>query len=135
MAPRDIKTTLNYCAPLDSNPLYKYVFEPPPGVPRTNFTMEAHPVIVRDVRGTSMEGDASLDVHGFQFIKHVAEEKEFLDEKDIQTAYYREVEELIKSHVPGARKVFIFDHTIRWVHVVTARISQLMPWYCKTSRG
>ena len=41
-------------------------------------------------------------------------EKDFTDEERIQSVYYKEVEELLKKEV-GAKRVFIFDHTIRSV--------------------
>jgi hypothetical protein len=36
-----------------------------------------------------------------------------VEEDAIRTKYYAEVEDLLKKHVPGAKRVFIFDHTIR----------------------
>ena len=64
----------------------------------------------RDARGR--EHEFSLDTHGFQFVRHVSAETEFVDEERIKGVYYKEGEELLKS-VTGAKRVLIFDHTIR----------------------
>ena len=47
-------------------------------------------------------------------MKHKSEETEFVDEERIKSVYYKEVEELLKK-VTGAKRVVIFDHTIRYV--------------------
>lgn len=38
-----------------------------------------------------------------------------MDEERIRDVYYREAEELLKREVPGAKSIYIFDHTIRQV--------------------
>ena len=47
-------------------------------------------------------------------MKYPSVEKEFDDDERIQNVYYPEVEKLLKE-VAGAKRVFIFDHTIRCV--------------------
>ncbi|PCH36584.1 hypothetical protein WOLCODRAFT_140509 [Wolfiporia cocos MD-104 SS10] len=110
LAPHDVPTTMNYYAPAGDQAPYQYVYEPPEGTPRTNIGTDPHPVVVHDARGREQE--FSLDKTGFQFVKHVSQEKEFDDEERIKTVYYKEVEELLKNTV-GAKRVYIFDHTIR----------------------
>jgi hypothetical protein len=112
LSPHNVQTTLNYYAPADNQAPYNYTFTPPEGTPRTNIKDDPQSVVVRDVRGS--EATVGLDKTGFQFVKHVSEEKAFTDEDAIQTRYYQEVEELLKKET-GARKVVIFDHTIRQV--------------------
>ncbi|KLO05818.1 methyltransferase [Schizopora paradoxa] len=111
-APHDVPTTLNYYSPIgdDSEPPFLYVTDPPPGVPKTNLGLDPHPTIIHDVRGK--EDTVSLDKTGFQFVKHVSEEKDFLDEDRIKSVYYKELEELLKKET-GAKRVFIFNHAIR----------------------
>ncbi|OTA97592.1 hypothetical protein M434DRAFT_18984 [Hypoxylon sp. CO27-5] len=70
----------------------------------------SHPVHITDVRGR--EAEFTLDGNGFQYVPHVAQEKDFLDEEHIKAVYYPETEQLLKD-VTGASKIFIFDHTIR----------------------
>ena len=38
--------------------------------------------------------------------------RDFHDEAELKSAYYREVEELVKRET-GASKVVVFDHTVR----------------------
>lgn len=112
IAPHDVQTTLNYLGKetLDGQPPFNIVYKVPPEVPRTNITTDPHEVVIHDVRG--QEDTVSLDKTGFQFVKHVSQEKDFLDDKAIEAHYYKEVEELLKRET-GAKRVFIFDHTIR----------------------
>ena len=115
--PHDIQTTLNYYSPIGDEAPYNYVYEPPEGIPRSNVGTDPHPAVINDVRGK--EDTVGLDKTGFQFVKHVSEEKDFLDEELIKTRYYKEVEELLKKEA-GAKRVFIFDHTIRYVNCTIA---------------
>ncbi|KIJ17764.1 hypothetical protein PAXINDRAFT_130125 [Paxillus involutus ATCC 200175] len=110
LAPRDVSTTLNYYTPTDDQPPYNYVDEPPVGVPRSNVGQDTRPVIIHDARGK--EDALGLDISGFQFVQSPSDEKDFVDEERIKTVYYAEVEEILKKHA-GAKRVFIFDHTIR----------------------
>ena len=116
LAAHDVPTTLNYYTPdpsSDETP-YQYVYDPPEGKKKDNIGLEPHDVVIRDARGKEKEYDLSLDTSGFQFVKHESAEKDFTDEERIQSVYYKEVEELLKKEV-GAKRVFIFDHTIRSV--------------------
>jgi len=104
LSPHDVHTTLNYIHQDTDEAPYNYVEAPPAGKPRTNLREDPHPVVIRDVRGR--EDTVSLDKTGFQFVKHISEEKDFLDEERITTRYYKEVEELLKKEA-GAKRVFI----------------------------
>ncbi|EMD31101.1 hypothetical protein CERSUDRAFT_163525 [Gelatoporia subvermispora B] len=110
LTPGDVPTSLNYYAPIGEERPYNYAYEAPQGIPKSNVGTDPHPAVIHDVRGK--EDTVSLDTTGFQFTKHVSEEKDFLDEELIKTRYYKEVEELLKKEV-GAKRVFIFDHIIR----------------------
>ncbi|KAA1469915.1 hypothetical protein DENSPDRAFT_835605 [Dentipellis sp. KUC8613] len=108
LSPHDVQTTLNYYKPSDEIP-YNYTYKRDDG-PQTNIVPEAHDAVVHDIRGK--EQTVSLDTSGFQFVKHVSEEKKFVDEDAITSSYYKEVEDLLKRET-GAKRIFIFDHTIR----------------------
>jgi hypothetical protein len=54
----------------------------------------------------------SLDEHGFVFVGHNTKVVDFFDPDQLQSVYYPEVEQLIKS-LSGASRVVIFDHTLR----------------------
>lgn len=113
LPPRDVHTTLNYSSFLTDETPYNYVYNPPDNKPRTNLLPEPHPALIHDIRGK--EDTVSLDKNGFAFVKSPSKETEFVDEERIKDIYYKEVEELLKKHVPGVKRVHIFDHTIRWV--------------------
>ena len=109
----DVPTTLNYYAPLGdpASPAYRYIYlAPPAGTPEHNLGDDPQPVVVHDARGR--EHEFALDTHGFQFVRHVSVEREFVDEERIKDVYYKEAEQLLKE-VTGAKRALIFDHTIR----------------------
>jgi len=110
LPPRDIQTVFNYYSPIGTEAPYQYVYDPPKDTPSNNIGADPHPAVVHDARGKEQE--LNIDNAGFQFVKHVSKEKEFLDDEKIEKEYYKEVEELLKKEV-GAKRVFIFDHTVR----------------------
>ena len=114
LSPRDVQTTFNYFAPIDDEPPFQYTYQVPEGTRQNNIGQDTQPAVVHDVRGKEQEYGVGLDTSGFQFVKHESAEKDFTDEERIQSVYYKEVEELLKKEV-GAKRVFIFDHTIRSV--------------------
>ncbi|KAK0280191.1 hypothetical protein LTR35_008342 [Friedmanniomyces endolithicus] len=69
-----------------------------------------HHVQVEDMR--SIRSQFTLEKTGFELIDHVSKEKDFLDEKQITSVYYPEVEELIKKKT-GATKVHVVSHMCR----------------------
>jgi len=62
--------------------------------------------------GRAVRGDFALDLQGFEFVDHATKMADFFDADELKTVYYPEVEALIKQ-VSGARRVHIFDHTLR----------------------
>ncbi|KAH7090228.1 hypothetical protein FB567DRAFT_577560 [Paraphoma chrysanthemicola] len=79
----------------------------------------AHDFVVTDVSGD--EDEYSLDGSGFQYYRHKSGEKDFIDDKVIETAYYDECKQLLKE-VTGASRVHIFNHKVRrgptqWHHL------------------
>jgi hypothetical protein len=75
---------------------------------KTSGTQELHPMEVRDGR----LGKFSLDENGFTFVGHKTAVKDFLDLEELKRVYYPEVSLLIKT-VSGAKRVHVFDHTLR----------------------
>ncbi|EJT71333.1 hypothetical protein GGTG_10592 [Gaeumannomyces tritici R3-111a-1] len=105
---RDVRTTLNFYKPnADGSPPHPTYTDRPETYDRP---VEPHDMLIRDVRGSDERH--TLDGSGFQFHRHVATEKEFVDEDKIRGSYYPETEQLLKD-VTGASRVFIFDHTVR----------------------
>lgn len=65
-------------------------------------------VELRSGRGESF----SLDENGFVLVEHRTVVEDFFDPKELERLYYREVEALV-GRVSGARRVVVFDHTLR----------------------
>ena len=109
-SPRDVPTTLNYCAPTTTDGQPPYYSDTPEGVPKSNMLTDTRAVVIHDTRGR--EEVFGLDVSGFMFAKCPSVEKDYVDEEKIQTVYYAQCEEILKQY-SGAKKVVIFNHTIR----------------------
>ena len=62
--------------------------------------------------GRPLRHTFKLDVHGFVFVDHNTQVKDFTDEAERARVYDPEVQALIKQH-SGASEVLVFDHTIR----------------------
>jgi hypothetical protein len=75
---------------------------------KSSGTQELHPMEVRDGRS----GKFSLDENGFTFVEHRTAVRDFLDLEELKRVYYPEVSLLIKT-VSGAKRVHVFDHTLR----------------------
>jgi len=76
---------------------------------RTGAT-EQRPMRIRD--GRQLDGQFSLDKHGFVLVDHPTAVADFFDATQLQTVYYKEVERLVQK-VSGASRVVVFDHTLR----------------------
>lgn len=76
-----------------------------------SFTEVTHQRDVINVRG--QESNFSTDTSGFEFLHAPAKEKLFTDDNAVRIGYYAEVEQILRSRLPGVKKVVIFDHTIR----------------------
>ena len=77
---------------------------------RTVGASERRPMSVED--GRLLAGELALETNGFVLVDHKTAMKDFFDETELKSVYYREVEQLIKA-VSGASRVVIFDHTLR----------------------
>jgi hypothetical protein len=71
---------------------------------------ELQPMAIQN--GRMLAGQLSLDEHGFVFVEHKTEVRNFFDADQLRSVYYPEVERLIES-TSGAGRVVIFDHTLR----------------------
>lgn len=71
---------------------------------------EQHQVTIHNGRSHAAEFD--LEKNGFRFVDHVTHVANFFDEDEIRRVYYPEMEALVKQE-SGARRVVVFDHTLR----------------------
>lgn len=62
--------------------------------------------------GRAIADGLSLDREGFMFVTHETQVKDFFDDAEVKSVYYRETEELVKQR-SGAKRVVVFDHTLR----------------------
>nr|AZL87943.1 GA4 family aspergillic acid hydroxylase (AsaB) [Aspergillus flavus] len=72
--------------------------------------IDSRPVLIQDVRG--QEGTFTLDIHGFQFIKHISQHVASFDEAYVKTHMYPEAESILKN-VTGATRAHVFSHITR----------------------
>ena len=139
----EVTTELNfYAPPADGSKPFYYVEEPPEGQLKQNYGTTAIAVTIHDIRGR--ESDFELDTSAFATVTTgPSTEKDFRDDESIKKNYYPEVEELLLKNVPGAKRIFLFDHTVRRatgnrnpvtrVHIdqtkasATARVHQHLP--------
>ncbi len=67
---------------------------------------------MRISNGRANIGDFTLPTHGFKFLSHDTTMQDFFDEDEVRRVYYPETEQLIRAE-SGARRVVVFDHTLR----------------------
>ncbi len=108
-APDTIETTVNYYKDTGETP---YTWSGGTGSTevRSSNSIEAHRVTMRN--GRKREGGFVLERDGFHFRRHDTEMRDFFDADEIKRVYYPEMETLIKEE-SGARRVVVFDHTLR----------------------
>ncbi|MBV8651135.1 MAG: methyltransferase [Alphaproteobacteria bacterium] len=104
-----VTALLNYLVPTAEKP-FNLTYDPPPGTARTNTAYAGHPFAIHDAR--PIAGALSLDREGFALVRHETAIRDFDDEAALRSVYYPEAEALV-ARVTGARRVLVFDHTIR----------------------
>jgi hypothetical protein len=62
--------------------------------------------------GRAIARGLSLEREGFVLVDHDTQMKNFYDEAEVRSVYYKETEELVKR-ITGAQRVLVFDHTLR----------------------
>jgi hypothetical protein len=72
--------------------------------------IDAREVAIHD--GRPGRAGLSLDVEGFELADHPTRVKDFYDPAELTSVYYPEMQALIAAR-SGARRVHIFDHTLR----------------------
>ena len=104
-----VDADVNYLADLSIPPV---TYNPPAGtgVPRRDGNYRFFRVRVHNARPYAK--DLSLDKQAFILTHHDTQVRDFFDEAELKSTYYREVEELVKRET-GASKVVVFDHTVR----------------------
>ncbi|HKS88494.1 MAG TPA: CmcJ/NvfI family oxidoreductase [Stellaceae bacterium] len=107
-APATIEADLVYLAKADK--LVTHVARPGGIDEREGGANETHRVRLND--GRPLADKFEFEREGFRFVPHRSRVAEFYDDAEVRRVYYPECVELIKQ-VSGARRVVVFDHTLR----------------------
>jgi len=109
-APRTLEASLNYFVDTGGRPV-SLVAEPGGRDRRQGGgDTELRRVVMHN--GRLEAGPFALDRDGFRFIDHHTQVGDFFDDAQIRQVYYPEMEALVKRE-SGARRVVVFDHTLR----------------------
>ena len=107
--PLVVEAELNFFIPNGQQPqVFKPTLELPDGGRTGDF--ELRPVTIAD--GRHLAEHFSLDREGFELTRHATAVSDFLDDDEVRSIYYPEVERLVRD-ATGASQVVIFDHTVR----------------------
>jgi hypothetical protein len=104
-----IRARLNYIVDTGVPPV-RYIDWPEMAHKEIPPRYEEREVSIRN--GRPLRDTFRLDTHGFVFVDHDTQVKDFTDEAERKRVYDPEVAALIKKHF-GASEVVVFDHTIR----------------------
>ena len=86
--------------------------EPQDSSPKRNLGDLDIPITIEDIRG--QESLYSLDENALTTLKTGSSaEKDFFWGGSIREKYFPEIEQLFFENVPGAKRIFLFDYTLR----------------------
>jgi hypothetical protein len=108
-APDTVEATLNYIVD-DGSKIFTVTAGPGGQDVRSGGTQDPRRVTIHNGRPHARE--FALDRNGFRFVRHDTKVADFYDENEIRRVYYPEMEALIKAE-SGAKRVVVFDHTLR----------------------
>lgn len=108
-AARAVRAPLNYLVRTGEKPVNETYGHGPGGMMRNwSGTLDRREVSIRDARGQR----TSLDAEGFELVPHETQVADFFDPDQLARVYYPEMERLIAAR-SGAKRVHVFDHTLR----------------------
>lgn len=108
-AGRAVEGLLHYLAPTDRRP-FTYNYSPPPAGHPQRFAPE-DVARLPIVNARPLAAELSLDLQGFRLLRHETA-VDLYDDAAIERHYYPEMERLVAAET-GARRVTVFDHTLR----------------------
>ncbi|HLJ43644.1 MAG TPA: CmcJ/NvfI family oxidoreductase [Candidatus Binataceae bacterium] len=109
VAPDTIEATVQYIVD-DGSKVFTIVASPGSRDTRSGAKPDPRRVTIHNGRPHTSEFE--LEREGFRFIRHDTKMSDFYDEDEIRRVYYPEMEALIKAE-SGAKRVHVFDHTLR----------------------
>jgi hypothetical protein len=104
-----IEATVNYLVETGET-VFTYTGGPGSLDVRYGGTPDPHSVVIHN--GRLAPEPFVLERDGFRFVRHDTGVADFLDEAEIARVYYPEMEALVKAE-SGAKRVVVFDHTLR----------------------
>ncbi len=104
-----VEAELEFTVPNGQRP---QMFKPAPGQTEGRRTGDFEVRTVPIADGRHLAEHFSLDREGFELRRHATAVSDFLDNEEVRSVYYPEVERLVRD-ATGASKVIIFDHTLR----------------------
>jgi len=104
-----IKAKMNYIVDTGTPPV-RYIDWPEMEHNAVPPQYQQYEMVVRN--GRPLRHTFDLDTHGFVFVDHATQVKDFTDEAERVRVYDPEVQALIRKH-SGASEVVVFDHTLR----------------------
>jgi hypothetical protein len=107
--PNAIEATLNYIVD-DGTKIFTETAAPGASDVRTGGKPDPRRVTIR--KGRDRTSDFTLERAGFHFIRHDTRVVDFFDEAEVRRVYYPEMEALVTAE-SGAKRVVVFDHTLR----------------------
>lgn len=110
--PRDgeaVEARLTYAVDTGEKPVSESV---EPGGPLIRRSGEIEDRTVRICNGRRLSPQPVLDVNGFELLRHETVMRDFRDVDGVKRVYYPETADLMAQKT-GARRVEIFDHTLR----------------------
>ena len=107
--PATIEASLIYLA-RGADKLVTYVAAPGGRDERTGGDSETHRVTIHN--GRPLADCFVFEREGFRFVDHASRVADFFEDAEVRRVYYPECEALIKK-VSGAKRVVVFDHTLR----------------------
>ena len=109
-APETIEATLDYFADTGARPITRVGDHG--GIDQRTGGGRPDPRRVTVRNGRLAADRFALETNGFRFVRHASRLADFFDEDEIRRVYYPEMEALIRAE-SGARRVHVFDHTLR----------------------
>jgi hypothetical protein len=109
VAPDTIEATLNYIVD-DGTKVFTITAGAGGQDVRSGGTPDPRQIVIHNGRPNAHE--FQLENNGFRFVGHDTKVRDFFDESEIKAIYYPEMEALIKAE-SGAKRVVVFDHTLR----------------------
>jgi hypothetical protein len=104
-----VETSVNYVVDRGEKPV-THISRPGVRGNKHEAEYEAHTVAIHNAR--SLAAQPSLDREGFALTRHETKVTDFFDQEQLRSIYDEEAERLVKKF-SGAKRVFVFDHTIR----------------------